>query len=257
MRVIGVLDLVGGRAVHAQGGRRRDYRPVRNVAGRAIEPGDAVALARIYLEGLGLRELYAADLDAIEGRTPQNTVIASLASLGAPLWVDAGISSADRARGDIDRGAARLVIGLETLTSFDALDEICSAVGGDRIAFSLDLCDGSPHVGSGFGRIAPEAIAARAAAAGVGSLIVLDLARVGTASGVDIGLISRVRDAAPEVTLVAGGGVRDEADLERLADAGCDGALVATAILEGRLNRTSIGMSPTGRNSPPLPSQSS
>ena len=68
--MIGVVDLLGGRAVHARAGRREDYRPVRAVAGSVIEPGDALALARVYIDRLGLTELYAADLDAILGRAP-------------------------------------------------------------------------------------------------------------------------------------------------------------------------------------------
>jgi uncharacterized protein related to proFAR isomerase len=34
----------------------------------------------------------------------------------------------------------------------------------------------------------------------------------------------------PGLTLLAGGGVRGTEDLEKLAGAGCDGALVATAL---------------------------
>jgi phosphoribosylformimino-5-aminoimidazole carboxamide ribotide isomerase len=42
------------------------------------------------------------------------------------------------------------------------------------------------------------------------------------------------------VTLVAGGGVRGADDLARLADAGCDGALVATALHDGRLSAADV-----------------
>jgi len=49
-------------------------------------------------------------------------------------------------------------------------------------------------------------------------------------------MIVRVRQAAPDVTLLAGGGVRGPDDLSRLADAGADGALVATALLDGSLD---------------------
>jgi uncharacterized protein related to proFAR isomerase len=49
-------------------------------------------------------------------------------------------------------------------------------------------------------------MAARASDTGVGSVIVIDLARVGTGSGLGRALIARVRDAVPGVTLVAGGG---------------------------------------------------
>ena len=60
MRVIGVLDLANGRAVHARGGVRRHYAPVEAVAGVPIDPGDALQVARIYVDRLGLDELYVA-----------------------------------------------------------------------------------------------------------------------------------------------------------------------------------------------------
>jgi phosphoribosylformimino-5-aminoimidazole carboxamide ribotide isomerase len=78
-------------------------------------------------------------------------------------------------------------------------------------------------------------VASRAANAGVGAVIVLDLARVGTGAGLDFALIARVRESTPGQMLLAGGGVRGYEDLARLADAGCDGALVATALHDGRL----------------------
>ena len=144
MRVIGVLDLLGGRAVHARAGQRDRYEPVQTVAGMAIEPGDAVALARTYLRHLGLTELYAADLDAILGRPRQDALVASVAALGAPLWLDDGAASVRDAQHALELAAAVVVIGLETLPSYDALAEICASVGGDRVAFSLDLRDGVP-----------------------------------------------------------------------------------------------------------------
>jgi phosphoribosylformimino-5-aminoimidazole carboxamide ribotide isomerase len=83
----------------------------------------------------------------------------------------------------------------------------------------------------------PERIAARAQEAGAGSLIVLDLARVGMGSGPDLGLITRVMAGAPGLAIFAGGGVRGLEDLEALARVGCDGALVATALHDGRIMR--------------------
>ena len=98
MRVIGVVDLRGGLAVHARGGVRGQYAPVDMIAGSRIDRGDPLALARAYIVRFGLKELYIADLDAILTRPPQDTVIAALAALGTPLWVDAGVYSVDRAR---------------------------------------------------------------------------------------------------------------------------------------------------------------
>lgn len=239
MRVVGVLDLLDGRAVHARAGARAHYEPVRAIAGRSIEAGDPLAIARIYRDTFGLTELYAADLDAIMGRVPQDALVSALAALG-PLWLDAGVSSLDSARRALMLGIDRVIVGLETLESWDALREICSGIGGERVAFSLDLRSGEPLTrGTGPSTSATD-IASRAAEAGVQSTIVIDLARVGTGVGLDLDLVARVREAAPQTMLLAGGGVRGLEDLERLACAGCDGVLVATALHDGRLGATDV-----------------
>jgi phosphoribosylformimino-5-aminoimidazole carboxamide ribotide isomerase len=243
MRVIGVVDLLAGRAVHARAGRRGSYQSVTALAGLPIEPGDAPALAHAYVVRLGVTELYAADLDAILGRASQDALVAAVAATGAPVWLDAGISSSDRARHSLGLGAAGVVVGLETLASYEALGEICAAVGGDRVAFSLDLREGEPLVmaGGGIPRREPaHVIASRAAEVGAGAVIVLDLARVGTGAGLDLDLIARVRQAAPAPRLLAGGGVRGYEDLVGLADAGCDGVLLATALQSGRIGPAEV-----------------
>jgi uncharacterized protein related to proFAR isomerase len=256
VQVIGVVDLLAGRAVHARAGRREHYGAVQTVAGSAIEPGDPQALAREYIDRLGLAELYVADLDAILGRglvrpdalarvaerPSSDMIIKALATLGAPLWLDAAVSSVAVALQALDRGAARLVVGLETLPSFGTLEEICAAVGGDRVGFSLDLIHGQPVLAKSSVSTGEPAqvLATRAADAGASAVIVLDLARVGTGTGLDMRLIERVRAAAPNVTLLAGGGIRGLEDLMRLADGGCDGALVATALQDGRLGAADV-----------------
>jgi phosphoribosylformimino-5-aminoimidazole carboxamide ribotide isomerase len=259
MKVIGVIDLLGGRAVHARGGLRERYQPVVKTVGRPIAAGDAPALAQAYLQELGVSQIYVADLDAIMGGQPQDELVIKLVSMGAPLWLDAGVSTLVQAEHAFTLGVSRVVVGLETLASYAALDEICFGLGGHRIAFSLDTREGEPlvHPGGAVEAGPVEGIAARAAQAGTGTIIALDLARVGTGRGPDIEILARLRSAAPDVTLMAGGGVRDDADLERLAGAGCDGALVASALLSGRLRLRAAPpeTSPTARSSPRPPSR--
>jgi phosphoribosylformimino-5-aminoimidazole carboxamide ribotide isomerase len=234
LRLIGAIDLLGGRAVHARGGRREHYVAVDAVAGSVIS-GDAVALARRYAE-LGVNDFYVADLNAIGGAPPQDALVAALSALGPPVWLDAGATSAEQARQCLALGADRVIVGLETLASWEALRAICAAAGRERVAFSLDLREGTPiGTAAGLASGRPEALAARAADAGAGAILVLDLARVGQSTGLDIQLLVRVRSAVPGVMLVAGGGVRGREDLDRLADSGCDAALVATALHTGAL----------------------
>jgi phosphoribosylformimino-5-aminoimidazole carboxamide ribotide isomerase len=237
VQVIGVIDLRKGRAVHARGGVRDRYEPVH--IPDSSEPGDVMALAAWYAH-LGLNEVYVADLDAIEGGAPHHRIVGRLAA-SRTVWLDAGIASVDQARSASALSARHTVVGLETLTSYRALGEICAAVSGS-IAFSLDLRCGEPilHRTGEMPAEPPEAIAGRAADAGVHAIIVLDLARVGTGAGIDTALLARIRKSVPGLMLLAGGGVGSPADLARLADVGCDAALVATALLDGRVGTADL-----------------
>jgi phosphoribosylformimino-5-aminoimidazole carboxamide ribotide isomerase len=243
LEIIGVLDVRGGRAVHARAGNRDRYAPVQSAAGWPIDPGHVRTLAEIYTDVLGISDIYAADLDAILDRQPQDDVTRDLASMPAPLWLDAGVRSVPDAQRAVSLGASRVIVGLETLPSFDVLAQICDAIGSDRVVFSLDLRDGEPLVANGVQlprALYPENIAKAAASSGVGTVIVIDLARVGTGKGLDVDLLNEIRAAAPAVTLMAGGGVRGWDDLVSVARAGCSGALLATALHNGRIGATEI-----------------
>jgi phosphoribosylformimino-5-aminoimidazole carboxamide ribotide isomerase len=213
MRVVGVIDLMAGAAVHAVRGERERYRPL----------GDPLAIARRF----GLAELYVADLDAIAGTGANNAVIASLAR-EARVMVDAGVSEPERTRALLDLGVDRVVVGTETLADADAFDRVPDAV------LSVDLRDGrvlsrDPRL---VGLRAVDAVA-RLHHAALREVIVLDLARVGTGAGPDVAPIAEIHDAFPELELLSGGGVRDAEDLRALEDAGAAGALVATALHRG------------------------
>jgi phosphoribosylformimino-5-aminoimidazole carboxamide ribotide isomerase len=233
MRVIPVIDLRGGIAVHARGGDRSQYTPVRSVLTEHSE--DPLALARAYRAKLGTPELYVADLDAIAGRDVSG-VAKALCRPGARVWLDAGVEDVPRATETLACGAERVVVGLETLASRAALHAVVAAASPERVALSVDLRDGVPlaRADAELPRD-PGALCTLAASLGVRCLILLDLARVGRGGGADVRLVREVRARLPDVELVAGGGIGGPSDLASLARAGCDAALVATALHDGRV----------------------
>ena len=240
MLIVPTLDLAGGRAVHARGGDRSRYRPVESALCREA-PGDPLALARAYRR-LGCTTCYVADLDAITGGSPQDSLLRQLADsrdgFGAGLVLDAGVSDPASARRSVELGASRVVVGLETLRSFDDLAAIVGAMGEDRVVFSLDLRDGVPirHPGLPASPGAtPVELADLALQAGVTTILLLDLARVGTGRGVDLGLVAQLRERLPEVALWVGGGIRSARDFDALAAAGCASAVVGTALHTGAI----------------------
>jgi HisA/HisF family protein len=244
MEVIPVLDLRQGRAVHATGGDRSRYGVVRSALAPGAE-GDPLALARAFRSRLGSRRCYLADLDAVMGGVPQLGIISRIADpaagFGPGLLVDAAVSSAAEAHRLLESGASEVVVGLESLRQPADLAAIVSAVGTDRVVFSLDLREGRPVTSPGAAKWAgggtPATLARRAVEAGVTTLLVLDLARVGAATGPAIDVIEEVRASLPRTTLLAGGGIRGVADLEALERIGLAGALVGTALHRGALDR--------------------
>jgi phosphoribosylformimino-5-aminoimidazole carboxamide ribotide isomerase len=247
MQLIPVLDLVRGRAVHARAGDRALYRPVESV----LTPGhggDPLALVQAYRDSVGARECYVADLDAIQGGELQHDLLRELARVAAPcgLLVDAGAHSQAGVREVLALGAAAVVIGLETLPRLELLEAAVAAAPPGGIVFSLDLRLGRPVLSpaaTGARLPEPEDLASRAVDAGVGAVLLLDVGRVGTGGGVDLELLRRLRRRFPHVRLLAGGGVAGVEDLRRLAGAGCDGALVATALHSGRIGQSGASAS--------------
>lgn len=230
MRVIPVLDIMGGVVVHGIAGRRDQYRPV---VSRLTPASSPVDVAEAFRRHFGLAQLYIADLDAIAGQPPAADTYQELRRRSFSLYVDAGIRHAAQATTLADWGVA-VVVGLETITGPEDLTKVCA---NQRVIFSLDLKEGRPLTGmERWQQSSPEEIAGEAVAAGAGGLIVLDLARVGVGAGTGTeALCRRLRAAHPQIELIAGGGVRHRDDLHRLADAGVDAALVASALHDGRL----------------------
>jgi phosphoribosylformimino-5-aminoimidazole carboxamide ribotide isomerase len=234
MRVIPVIDLKGAAAVHAVRGERERYRPLRS---EIVAGSDPVPVTRAVRDTLGLDELYVADLDAIAGRSVDRETIAALAR-EAQVMVDAGVMEVAEVGRLLDLGAARVVIGTETLADEQALERLRAALPDAPLVVSLDLRAGrvlspQPEL-RGLG--APQALA-RLGRSGVREAIVLDLARVGSGAGPDVALVRELSARFPELQLLAGGGVRDVADLRALAEAGAAGALVATALHSGAIGR--------------------
>jgi phosphoribosylformimino-5-aminoimidazole carboxamide ribotide isomerase len=241
-QIIPVLDLKGGRAVHAVAGRRAYYQPVQSILHATSDP---LELAQALRAILGLRSLYLADLDAIAGDAPDVALYQKLISSGFYLIVDAGLrdlQSAERLL-LLDRSSSTVVAGLETLESPGALNDIVHELGATRTIFSLDLDEGHPRkpAHSDWKSDGPFGLASEAIECGARHVLLLDLARVGTGRGSGTkGLIAQIRASHPEVRVSAGGGISGMAEVLDLKNAGASAVLVASALHDGRIGRQEI-----------------
>jgi len=243
VRVIPVVDLKDKKVVHGVGGRRDAYKPIES---QLVDSPLPAPVADALVQKLGASEAYVADLDAIEGATPDWDAYGQLAGAGLRLWIDAGLTDVGRAA-QIERlisaGAPfeAIIAGLETVGNVELLAQLLEAVGTERLVFSLDLRDGKPIVAeskSNWHASTAEIIAREVIELGICRLIVLDLAQVGVSEGVTtLELCRALRNMSDKIEIIAGGGVRGVDDLLQMHQAGCNGALVASALHDGRLTR--------------------
>jgi len=232
MRIIPVLDLKGGIVVHARRGRRDEYAPLRSPL---VEGSEPLAVARALCRAARSKTLYVADLDSITRRHPTDeATLKALAAVAEP-WVDAGADTPERAAALARARVARNVIGTESIGPRWQTDRE-SGPPKPPLVLSVDLREGeliSPDpelAGRG-----PAGAVPLARALNVRELLVIDLARVGSGAGPPLDAVAELASALPGVAIYAGGGVRGDADLHALEEAGATGALVATALHEGRI----------------------
>ncbi len=233
MRLIPVLDVRGGVAVHAVGGRRKEYRPVRSVLSPDPSP---LSLARAYL-GLGLREIYFADLDAIEGTGNNLPSLRKVVEEGAEVMVDAGFRRAEEARPYVEAGVRKLVMATETLESPEEVER--ARAYGLPVVGSLDLRRGRVVARSRLLRGTVAGLASTMERKGASELLLLNLDRVGTSMGPNVALCQRMLRLV-HLPLLVGGGVRGIGDLRLLKRMGMAGVLLATSLHLGRVGREEL-----------------
>ncbi len=241
MRILPVLDLRDGLAVHAVAGARERYRPLRSPL---VADASPTAAAAALLELAPFAAFYVADLDAItaDGSRRNFAVLRELGVLLGrrgvrELWLDAGRAAwIGELAAALSGAGVRLlpVIGSESLAAGERPRQLAPA--GRPHALSLD------HRGGAF--IGPRGLDFDAAG-WPPRVLAMELSGVGTRGGPPLALLAALRRRALEagradIAFYAGGGVRDAADLEQLASAGAAGALVATALHDGSLGAAAL-----------------
>lgn len=232
LKIIPVIDVLNGIAVHAVRGERRYYRPLRSVLCSSVEPLDMA----LTFESLGFDSLYLADLDAILGKSTNFALYQQIKTkTNLDLMADAGIAELTKAEKLLKTGVSKIVIGTETLLSLDFVNQAVEFFGENRVVVSIDLKRGKVmSVSENIKSMNPIPLAQTLEKIGVSQIILLDLDRVGTERGANVEVLKEVLKKTKAKVLV-GGGIRSLQDLEELRNLGVSGALVATALHNGKL----------------------
>ena len=213
-----------GLVVAARLGGRKHYQPLHSKLCDGPEP-HAVVTGLLSLHNF--QDFYIADLNAICQTGNHTGIIRSLVRTfpNQHFWIDAGI----RESADIARLKAQS-LGVPVIGSETFHDDLHQPIPDDCV-LSLDFSGEKPL---GSGRLCTQT------SLWPRRLIVMSLDRIGSSCGPDFQKLASIRERAPAAEIYAAGGVRDASDLGHLRAMQVTGALVASALHDGRVAQAEI-----------------
>ena len=228
------LDIREGRVVRlAQG----DY-------ARETHYGDDPLPRALAFAAAGARWMHLVDLEAAKagGYTLSPLLGAIAAGTGLRVQTGGGVRCRQDVARILDAGAARVVVGSLAVREPATVAAWLHEFGGERITVALDTRQDAAgawrlpvHGWTEDAGVTLDELLPGYLRAGLRHLLCTDIARDGMLSGPNLELYAHLRALAPGVAVQASGGVRDATDVRRARQAGCGGAVLGRALLEGRL----------------------
>jgi phosphoribosylformimino-5-aminoimidazole carboxamide ribotide isomerase len=211
--VIPAVDVLGDTAVRL---RKGDYD---EVVERAEDPVDlAFNWAR-----QGAKRIHLVDLDGARSGAVRPKLVQAVAGVGLPVQASGGIRTRDDALALLFAGADRVVVGTAAWPDPTPWLEL-----GEQVVIALDVLNGEVRTAGwleGTGVTLEQALERT----GDARLLVTGIDRDGTLAGPDLELVAAAVGGGRRV--LAAGGVRTPADVEALAQAGAEAAVVGRALM--------------------------
>jgi phosphoribosylformimino-5-aminoimidazole carboxamide ribotide isomerase len=233
MRIIAAMDIIDGQCVRlTQGDFRR----------KTLYRADPVELAK-EMEDNGIRYLHLVDLDgARTGSVKNYKVLEGIASAtGLKTDFSGGIRTEEDVCLAFGCGALQVTIGSIAVSRPDLLKQWLDQYGPDKIILGADFRERKVATG-GWQQTSERDIAdflREYSSAGIRYALCTDISKDGMLTGVSVD-IYRELTAMEGLSVISSGGIATANDLRVLRDAGCEGAVIGKALLEGRLTYNEI-----------------
>jgi phosphoribosyl isomerase A len=228
LELLPAVDISGGQAVQL----------VQGVAGSEKRFGDPVEAA-LNWQKRGAEWIHLVDLDAAFGRGHNRALLAEItATVDIKVEMSGGIRDDDSLSAAMATGCSRVNIGTAALEQ-PAWCAAAISSYGDRVAVGLDV-RGRTLAARGWTQEGGDLfdVLTRLDGEGCARYVVTDVNKDGMLQGPNLELLKTVC-AATDRPVVASGGITELADLAALVElvpAGVEGAIVGTALYEGRFS---------------------
>jgi phosphoribosylformimino-5-aminoimidazole carboxamide ribotide isomerase len=227
MYIIPAIDLRNGKCVRLIQG---DYH--RQITYR----DDPVKQAKEF-SSAGAQWLHIVDLDGAKVGKPVNTdTISAIAALGQlKIEVGGGLRDEASIKQLLDMDAERVIIGTKAVSDFEWFGKMAEKFSG-KIVLGLDA-RGSKVATHAWTKENSQHLlefATEAAKLPLAAIIYTDITRDGMMSGPNLERTKALAEVV-QVPVIASGGVREIADIKKLAKLGIEAVIIGRALYEGTL----------------------
>jgi phosphoribosylformimino-5-aminoimidazole carboxamide ribotide isomerase len=227
MYVIPAVDVLDGQVVRLRQGRYDDV---------TVFADDPAAMLRSWGDQ-GARIVHVVDLAGARDGAGDREMWARLGATGMPFQIGGGIRTVETAETAVAAGAARVVLGTAAVWEPGVVAAVVGAVGAERVVAAIDV-RGGKATGAGWldeGRDLADVLV-DLTAAGVIRALATGIATDGTLAGPDTALLEEVISQAPELALIASGGVGSLADISAVAELAVEAVIVGRALYDEKFS---------------------
>ena len=229
MLVIPAVDIMDGKCVRLVRGAPSKLKVYHDDPIEAVE--------KWVMEGAEL--IHVVDLNAALGKGENTDIIRKIVqTVPVKVQVGGGLRTFEKAMKLLKSGVFRVIFGTNLLLNPEVILKTVKDFGSERIAVALDLKDGKIMFGGWkksvktdfleMARLAEETLH-------VGMIIFTSVDRDGTLRGPSIRYAKKLLKTV-KIPIVASGGISSLSDLVRLSKIGVYGAIVGTALYEGKFS---------------------
>ena len=229
MHIIPAIDLIEGKAVRLTQG---DYSQNTVYNARPLD------VAKQF-EDAGLTRLHLVDLDGAKAKKIVNHRVLEAIAGHTRLHVDfgGGVQSDDDLRIAFECGAQQVTGGSVAVKKPELFEGWLKQHGGEKLILGADakgekIAVGGWEEGT---ELWVYDFVQQWVEKGAKYAISTDVAKDGLLQGPSFELYKNLREAAPDLHVIASGGVSSMADIEKLAEQNLFGVIVGKAIYEGRV----------------------
>lgn len=227
MKIIPAVDIKDGKAVRLYKG---------NFEMKEVVGEDPELIVEEFIRK-GINEIHIVDLDGAIGNNIKNReIIKNICSIkGAKIQLGGGIKTLEDFKRVLDLGVSKIVVGSMIIKNFEIFQYIAKHYKENLVA-GVDISNGELMVNGWLegSKISPIEISKKLEKLKVKRMVVTDISRDGTMSGVNIDICKEIKKFY-KGEIICSGGVASVLDINKTKNEGIDGVIVGKAFYKGKI----------------------